>query len=731
MNKRDLRHYICLAAIVGSFLCSVFVFPSALVRFIEGCIDFGLSIAYYFCELFGIEHGIDPSVKLYSVVEFKPIFEFPLTWKEFTALAGKWWRKLFDPDNFRAYNQWLAINSLNFARIVTFVIPLVILAYVAFDRMLSAENNDYNKESKALTWWKRYPESFGRKVKKILSDFWAFVLDHKAYLYAFLFVWAWNFHFVAVFVEFFAYYFYFAVSFDFASIYRQFIKLFLDLSVVLRFLPVAVWILLGLIAFDLIRKNIGYSVLNHMERKNRGFINERPIVLMVCGTMGKKKTTMITDMALSQEIMFRDKAFELMLNNDMKFPCFPWINLENALKREISAHRVYNLATCRLWLLKQRYYFELSLTHPEAAHSLSNHLKNVYGYKFSNLCFGYDYIKYGLSHNDSLKVEYVFDVLISYAQLYFIYVCQSSLLISNYSIRSDQILKYRGNLPLWDNELFRKDPALSRAYSRHAHILDFDALRLGRQLVEENEKANSFEFGVVNITEIGKERGNNLELQEVKKSSSDTNQKNDLFNAWLKLVRHSATVDNFPFVKVITDDQRPESWGADARDLCEVVNIDTCSDIKLAMPFYIIEDVVISWLADKFRSMYVKFRYNRGDMNLPVYLLHRICAALFDSRQRIFNTFGLYDLRVLIESGRLDGTAKDSDYYVMCKKIYSRRFSTDCFSDYFAEKSLSSALGINDLPEFKTEKASLEELMSENSYWFNSLTKISDKWTKK
>ena len=39
------------------------------------------------------------------------------------------------------------------------------------------------------------------------------------------------------------------------------------------------------------------------------------------------------------------------------------------------------------------------------------------------------------------------------------------------------------------------------------------------------------------------------------------------------MIRHSATVANYPFVKVITDEQRPESWCADARDLCEIVHI--------------------------------------------------------------------------------------------------------------------------------------------------------------
>ena len=73
-------------------------------------------------------------------------------------------------------------------------------------------------------------------------------------------------------------------------------------------------------------------------------------------------------------------------------------------------------------------------------------------------------------------------------------------------------------------------------------------LRLGKKLIDNNPNAGSFEFGVVLISEVGKERGNNLELRNVKKNNDETNQKNDLFNSWLKMCRHSATVDNYPFV---------------------------------------------------------------------------------------------------------------------------------------------------------------------------------------
>ena len=81
---------------------------------------------------------------------------------------------------------------------------------------------------------------------------------------------------------------------------------------------------------------------------------------MVVGSMGKKKTTLITDMCLSQEAMLRDKAFERLLANDMKFPRFPWILFENALKEALRKHRIYNLATCKRYVRLLAFCFDKS-----------------------------------------------------------------------------------------------------------------------------------------------------------------------------------------------------------------------------------------------------------------------------------------------------------------------------------------------------------------------------------
>ena len=241
---------------------------------------------------------------------------------------------------------------------------------------------------------------------------------------------------------------------------------------------------------------------------------------------------MITDMALSQEVMFRQKAFEILQKADMKFPYFPWICFEKELAACMEYGTVYNLATVKEWVNLKHSRFE---KHGNALWQL----------------YGYDCQRYGLTYNDALKTSELFDVLETYAQAFFIYALQTSLIVANYSIRTDNRLLSEDNFPLWALDFFSD----GQRRSRHSHILDFDVLRLGKKVLENNPKVGSFEFGVVAITEIGKERGNNLELREVKKKNDETNQKNDLFNSWLKMCRHSAIAENVKLGKPDATDE--------------------------------------------------------------------------------------------------------------------------------------------------------------------------------
>ena len=59
------------------------------------------------------------------------------------------------------------------------------------------------------------------------------------------------------------------------------------------------------------------------------------------------------------------------------------------------------------------------------------------------------------------------------------------------------------------------------------------------------------------------------------------------------------------------------------------------------------------------------------------------------------------------ERGTQDGKKKKQKYYLCNRKIYNRRFSTDCFSDYFNEQARKTKVGLNDYAEYSAVKATV------------------------
>lgn len=693
------RFHISVTVIISLiFLALIAVFWQSYARFGEACKDFGLSVAYYFCELFGANYSFTPTVTEYSgVLQWEIVL--PADFNEFTVSVGNFFAMLTDKENFAGY--WLAVGDvlLVVAKAAAVILPCVMVLLLVVVRLYRQENTDHNRDTRPLKIFKWLAERTYQPIKRAVLSYREYLSEHKPVWVCWIVLWVFHLNAASIVIGFLAYYFYFVLSFDVAGLYVQVCKLFVDLQVIFRHFPWWSIVTVTWLLFNRWRKNIAFNRLRHFEARNCGFINELPIVSMSCGSMGKKKTTLITDMVLSQEVMFRQKALSILQQNDMKFPYFPWIAFEDELRACMAHGTVYNLASIKTWVALKRARF--------ARH-----------HNVQWQMYGYDLARYGGEFDDALKVNGLFDVLETYASAYFIYVIESSLIVSNYSIRTDNLMLDSGNFPLWLTDFFPKN---RRTESRHAHILDFDVLRLGKKMLENNPLAGSFGFGVVAITEIGKERGNNLELKEVRKGTDDTNQKNDLFNSWLKMCRHSATVDNFPFIKVFTDEQRPESWGADARDLCDVIHIVSSGDMRLAMPFYTIEEMISEWAFNRFLRLYEDFRFRRGDNTLLVHILKSVTAWIWRRNLRIYNRFGYSVLKIEKERGTMDGKTENKKYYLMNAKIYAKRFSTDCFSDYFNDLARRSHTGLADYLEYATEKASVAELLAQNSYFINLL----------
>lgn len=701
MRRRQVFNIVLSIVISIVFiLLGVFCFGTSYLRFGEGMVDLWQSCKFYFLEIFGIPHTTIPTVEQYSEVLKWNIF-LPSDYENFKSMAVEYFMLLSSKDNITRYLMKVGEWSGKISKIIVLILPCILLFFMIIKKLYEGTNNHHNRDTIPLKVFKIVGKYTYRPIKDAVVSFVRFLREHRYICTFWLVAWIFHLNLASILVEFIAYYLYFAVSYHFPTIYVQLCKLLIDLQVFFTTVPWWISIILFCFYFDKFRKRLAKARLRHFEARNCGFINELPIVSMTCGSMGKKKTTLITDMALSQEIMFRQKALELLKKNDMRFPNFPWLAFEMDLKCAIDHHEVYNIATVKKWAEKKRKRFRKH----------GNPKERLYGYDIS---------RYGDMYDDGLRLWDLYDVLSTYAQLYFVYIIESSLIVSNYSVRTDAKLTSNGNFPMWYNDFF---PEMTSTKGQHSHILDFDTLRLGKKVIEDNPNIGSFEFGVVLISEVGKERGNILDHKEMKKSNNETNQKNDLFNSWLKMCRHSATIDNFPFVKVFTDEQRPESWGADARDLCDIIHIVSSGPQRIALPFYTIEEMISETLFNRFINLYYDMRFRRGDNTLLVYILKGICSWLYRRNIHMYNQYGYSVSHIEKERGTMDGKVEKKKYYIMNKKAYSRRFCTDCFSDYFNDMAKKTKIGLNDYLEYAGEKATVAELKMQNSYFIDALYK--------
>lgn len=615
------------------------------------------------------------------------------------------WKYVFDFDCFMAYIAKILVSLNDISILLLLFAPVIVICpFVVKMIIMKPNDNEHGSKSRAVLFFETVVIDKFNIVKEYFLGFISHFWERKYYKIPFIFLWLLNFNILTVCFEFLAWYFYFAFSFDLFNIPVQIFKLLLDLAICFSSAPLFFWMIVSYVVICIIRKNMGYQRLDFRENLDRAFIDRQPLIMMLTGSMGTGKTTALTSFLLSLEIKFRNKALELMLELDSRYPNFPWINLEDDLRAAIEIGVVKNLTTCRDFIAAREKVF----LETEARADI----------------FDYDIEHYRYSVDDNLTHKDIWNTISDYACLYFIYIIQSSLIVSNYSVRVDNQFCDQGNFPLWDTELFRNSPQASAERSRRSHVLDYDILRLGRQVLKDNPRRDSFEFGVVGLSEFAKERGNQLTLQELKKGDDCTNQKNDLFAYALKMCRHKATICGFPFIAFVSDEQRPESLGADTRDLLSIINIDSKDPTELLMPMYFVEELIHDLVYSNWQSFYTQYRLYRGDMCLPIYLIHNVVSAIHLQYKKTYNLFGCNVLNVTVQSGKMDGETKKERIHLLHKKVYSDRFATDCHYGFFAPGLRETESSFDEYKEYSETVASIEELLYQNSYFIADMDKI-------
>ena len=702
-RRRNVFTALCVGAVLISVLLTAFRYTDAAGRLVTAFCDLGLSIAYYFCKIFLNLKVIpfEPSVLHIPNIDIQKYVPFDLS-----ELARKWealGAALFTEEYFNAYLIWL----LQFLRELMIVLMLLVMVlplfYLIFSTLLFSEQDPEkrNVDSKPLKLFKKLTFGPFLAVKAWLKDLRTYLSENKGFSVLTVGIWIVNLNVATIVVEFLAFYFYFAAEFSFLDIPGQLFKLFVDLIIMFSGAPFVFWLVVGFVIFDKWRRSVGYDRLWHNELKNRGFINTLNLAVLICGTMGVSKTTALTDMVISQAIMFRDKALSKMQEHRYRLPNLPWQNVEATVGEMMKKGDLKNLASIRAWIDEKRRRFRED---PSPVN-----------------CFDYDLEHFSSTYDDGLKISEFWDLISTYAQLFFIYSYGASITVSNYSIRECCELIDTGHTPIWKTELFKLPSVPLDDNSHHSKILDFDILRPGKKVIPNNPNYGLFEFGVLAITEIGKERGNSLENQSIKKDSEIANPKNDKTNEFEKMMRHPSTVDFFPFVRIFSDEQRPESLGANDRDLYSLLWISSKEDTKLAMPGFLFGDILYDLISPAWKKYSLKLSSVRSDNTLIGYVITNVISSFMRYRERIYNIFGYNKLNIEVESGRMEGEVEAHEYFLASKKVYSRTFATDCFAEYFAVATLACGKGLEDLPEYASERPSAAEHKLQNSYFIRGL----------
>ena len=204
--KINYRHIICTGITLCFIAMGVFRFSNALGRLIESLRDVGISFAYYFCELFDFHDVITPTVNDLPEIPFFKWFNFsnatlpnvsvPENWETFKVKWAQYWKLWANKDNFDGYLKVLSNILYALSKVLILALPFIVCVWLLVKQMLKAENNDYDKDSTALKWFKRFTERTYIPLKNRISEFVKFVKDRRYYYMTWLCLWLFYFNVV-------------------------------------------------------------------------------------------------------------------------------------------------------------------------------------------------------------------------------------------------------------------------------------------------------------------------------------------------------------------------------------------------------------------------------------------------------------------------------------------------------------------------------------------------------
>lgn len=673
------------------------------------------NLLYFFMKLFEFNPNFEAGLDLEKTYEFsggiEAILPFSIDTLKYEFFT--YFQMLVNLDTYIIFFKTILPTIKLIFQIFLLLILIFIFFYIFKEQFFSPNDFNINEDRAFVIKWKKIKIKYIYPTFNWIKDFINFNMHIvKRYWYLLLILFLLHINVFSICCDVISWYFYFFIDFNFKTLFDLICSILIDLSPFLLRLPFIFYLIIFYIIFDRWRLNVGLDRLNHFENYNKGFINSLGAYTFITGSPGAGKTALMTDMTLSSEELRRNKLLSIIKEIQLMYPHFPFIKFEKKIDEAIDKGFIKN--------------------HYQASAFIENEINKFINTNDSSFLFDYDFQCNNQDYNNGLYIETLFESLLDYASAYSLFSLNTPLVASNYSIRFNGEIVDNGFYKRWQYDYFTYDP-YNIDYYFNSKILDFNYMRIQQKMdsyVSSNsylnhpEDINGFVLDCVGISimEITTERKNQLFTNRIKKDDTSTHQLNDGFNNYARVKRHDSTIRNQMIFQCFMDGQRVGDLNS---ALAEINEYNICihkdnSEWKYCLPLYFHEPVFAEWILDLCDSFISKYRLNRGDNSFLIYVVESISYYVNLYYLKRKNTYMYKKLKLDVNSS-VDKF--DQDYFLMKKKIYSRRYATDGYSLFFKDKYLENTnFGFVDIPNYESYITSSEEFRSQNSYIVKDLS---------
>lgn len=648
----------------------------------------------------------------------------PTSWGEAkTWLIGA--GKLFiTPSNVGAYFTML------FRLVVILLIIAVCLAAFGFvfvkvlKHLYASIDNEHNENSKPLQAWLKITSVIWYIPKDFLRNFKMFLVEHKLYIWIFGLIWCWNLNWLTIVIEAIAFIVYLFKSGDFLNLFLQVAKLFIDLRVSwFVTIPLGVWI--RYYFFDRKRREEGFAILKEEEAHNTEVLERHPGNILFEGPPRSGKTKLSTYVQKLYARIFRRQAKKSSFDRKMQFPNFPWKILEQTLLEMRRRVETFDMTFISSFIEFMKFMHEHeNEVDEEIAVEVIEALQEI-GYIGHDFIFDYEVEHYPMEYNDNVRYISLWETVELYAQEFYIYTAKKPFNFGNYPMRIYTRWLDFGNYPLLDeyNNIFRATPEELEAYSEFNHKYFADMGRLGVKKNENGEYIYNFEFGVVGISEAGKEYGNQKTNQGLK-AEGPCNPVNDLAVLNMKMQGQGSTVGYYPYYIIITDEQRSGSLQLDALDLGNTVRILSREKGEIKMPRFGLETRLYEWAREKTETVLDYMNVRHGKNTLLVYWVVGLYSIIHNHYVRIYNQFSSEKINVRFVSGANGEVDGSIEHFYVANREIANVYETAYFATiYQARRALSETGGNDQVPQYTTLKPEISDMRELGSHFYDKVLK--------